>query len=386
MKTIKKIIFILIILTNCLAFTSCWNYREINELSVINGVAIDVGEKGYKYNITGEILAPKLAIGRDKVKSRFIESQGNTIFKAVRKLIEVDGKKAYWSHAKVMIISKAVAEKGLISVIDFADRNPEPRSDMHIIIADMSKAKEIFKLYGEDVSVVSFRLQDMLQNEGQISTYKAVDLWKFIDDLNKEGISPVAPIIYLSEIGEKKIPQIGGIAVFKDDKMIGKLNEQESEIFSLLNPKIKGGLLVINNETHGSLVNVSLKILNGKTIIKPIYVNGSITMKINMIVDVTIGEIEGSEDFISQGKRQVLEKNAENHIEEGVRNLIRRVQEQYDSDIFGFGNSVKINMPNLWKKIKNNWDEEFENLKFETSVSVNIKRSELTSDSIKAGE
>lgn len=386
MKKVKKIIFILILLTSSLTFTACWNYKEINGFSVVNGFSIDVGKENYKYNITAEILAPKLAIGRDKVKSRFLESQGDTIFKAVRKLVAVDGKKAYWSHAKVMIISKAVAEKGLISAIDFADRNPEPRSDIHLLIADMDKAKQIFKFYGEDVSVVSFKLQDLLDNEGIISTYKSVDLWRYISTLNNEGISPIAPIIYLSEVGDKKMPKVGGVAVFKTDKMIGTLSEEETEFFSLLDPKIKGGLLAIKNETHGSLVNVSLRILAGKTDIKPIYLNGSITMKINIVVDVTIGEIEGSEDYISKGKREELQKNTENHIKQGVDNLIRRVQEQYDSDIFGFGNDIKNTMPNSWKKIKNNWDEEFKNLKVETDVSVNIKRSELTTEPIKAGE
>jgi spore germination protein KC len=240
MKKAKKLIFILISLTACFLLTSCWNYREINELNVVNGFSVDVGEKDNKYSVTTEILAPKLAIGRDKIKSRFVESQGETIFKAVRKLIEVDGKKAYWSHAKVMIVSKTVAESGLLSVIDFSDRNPEPRSDMDIIIANFDKAKDVFKLYGEDVSVVSFKLEEGLKNEGQISTYKSVHLWHFIKKLNSEGISPVAPIIYLSETGGKKVPKFGGTAVFKVDKMIGKLSEEETEFFSLLNPKIEG--------------------------------------------------------------------------------------------------------------------------------------------------
>jgi spore germination protein KC len=383
MKIVKKLMVVCIILTSCLIFTACWNYREINELNIISGFFIDVGEKGYKYSITAEVLAPKLVTGKNIIKSRFIESQGDTIFKAIRNIAEVDGKKAYSSHAKVMIISKAVAEQGLISVIDFIYRNPEPRSDVHIIIADMSETKQIFKLYGEDVSI---RVDEILGDESQITTYKSVDLRQYLNALNNEGISPVAPIIYLSEIGGKKMPRIGGLAVFKFDKMIGKLSAEETEFFSLINPKIKGGLLVINNEACGSLVKVNLRILSGKTTVEPVYVNGSITMKINIIIDVVIGEIGGSEDFITKGKRGELEKNAENHIEQGVSNLIRRVQEQYDSDIFGFGNAVKNSMPDLWKNLKNNWDEEFKNLKFKTAVSVNIKTSGLTSGPIKVGE
>lgn len=386
MKKVKKLICILITLTSCLTFTACWNYREINDLSIVNGFSIDFGEDDYKYDITVELLAPKLAIGRDKVKSRFVESQGDTILKAVRKLISVDGKKAYGSHAKVMIISKEVAESGLISAIDFTYRNSEPRDDIQIIIADMSKAKEVFKLYSEEVSVVSFRLQDILKNEDQSATYKSVNLWQYVDYLNNEGISAVAPIIYLPKMGENKIPKIGGLAVFKVDKMIGALSEEETEFFSLLNPKIKGGVLLINNEVGGKVINTSLKILTGKTTVKPINVNGNINMKINIIVDVNIAEIGGSDDFIAKGKREELAKNAQSYIEQGVSNLIRRVQEQYDSDIFGFGNAVKNSMPDTWKDLKNNWDEEFKNLKFETVVSVNIKGSELTSQPIKAGE
>jgi spore germination protein KC len=182
------------------------------------------------------------------------------------------------------------------------------------------------------------------------------------------------------------MPKIGGVAVFKVDKMIGKLSEEEAEFFSFLNPKIKGGVLVINNGSHGNSVNVSLKVLSGKTTVKPIFANGNITMRINIIVDVTISEIGGSEDFIGKSKRVELEKSTENHIEQGISNLIRRVQDQYGSDIFGFGNAVKINMPDSWKNIKNNWDEEFKNLEFETDVSIKIKKSELTSKPIKVGE
>jgi spore germination protein KC len=109
-------------------------------------------------------------------------------------------------------------------------------------------------------------------------------------------------------------------------------------------------------------------------------------MKINVIVDVSIAEIEGGEDFIKKDKRKELEIKSENYMEQGINNLIVRVQEQYGSDIFGFGNNIENGMPNLWKNFKKNWDEEFKNLKFETVVNVNIKRSELTSQPIKAGE
>lgn len=92
-----------------------------------------------------------------------------------------------------------------------------------------------------------------------------------------------------------------------------------------------------------------------------------------------IAEIDRAADVLEEKARKKLAKDTEKKIEENIKKLIKKVQTNYNSDIFGFGNSIKKNMPNEWKKICKEWDEYFPKLDVEVSSEVNITKSALLS-------
>ena len=50
---------------------------------------------------------------------------------------------------------------------------------------------------------------------------------------------------------------------------------------------------------------------------------------------------------------------------------------EYDSDIFGFGESIYRTDLALWKKLKGNWDETFQTLDVEIEPEVHILDTSL---------
>ena len=99
MKKIRISLLILIILINSIFNAGCWNYREVEKISTVAGVAIDKGVNN-QYKMTVEII--QISSGKDsKMASKIITEEGKTMFDAARNIISLTGRRLYWSHARL---------------------------------------------------------------------------------------------------------------------------------------------------------------------------------------------------------------------------------------------------------------------------------------------
>ncbi|TCO74968.1 Ger(x)C family spore germination protein [Marinisporobacter balticus] len=384
----KKIIFIFFIVFGTTLISGCWNYGEINDAAIAVGAAVDYDKQRDKILLTAEIAYPMIEHGETKIKSEMVKSEGKNLFEAIRNAIQVTGKKLSWAHAKVIIISEEVAKNKdvLIGIIDFIKRDAEYRENISLILSKEKTASEILKTDTLIQDIVSFQLEDIFENESGVGKYHVISLWKFVDDLATEGISPTLPTVRVSDFRDKKIAEMYGTGIFKGVKKVGWLNGDETKSFLFIIDEIKGGVITVTQETPEKPVKIALEIFKNKTKSKPIYENGEITIKINTKTIVNINELENHIDFTNEEGSRLVKKKAEKDIENKIKGVIKKVQKEYDSDIFGFGSMVEREYPELWKKIKDNWDQVFKDLKIEVKAEVDIRGSALRSKSIKVGD
>ncbi|QXM05084.1 Ger(x)C family spore germination protein [Crassaminicella indica] len=385
MKKNKLLIFMIAL--SLLLFSGCWNYKDIDEMRLVAGMALDYDEKGKEYITTIEIINPA-SEKEAQMHGELYQSRGKLPFDGVRDIITKTGRKLYWAHAKTIIISQDIAKKRIIPILDYIYRDAEFREDMRLIVSKEKTAREILESYHEkDVHpIISFHLDDAIESENNIAKYHCAQIWKFIKDLYSEGISPTLPTIRNIVVEGKIQPYIGGLTVFKGDKAVGWLDEVEAQGFLWTIDHIYGGLVVVESTMNKKATRITLEILKNNTKVKPIYIEGKLTMKIDAETDVMIGEIGGTQDFIGKEGRTILKKDAEKQIKQQIENVIKKVQKDYDSDIFKFSKSIKKEMPNVWKKIKPDWDKVFKDLKTEVNVVVNIKGSALKSKPIRVAK
>lgn len=385
----KNILFILIIFMNIFILSGCWNYRDINETRLVQGMAIDYDEKKDEYIITVDIVNPKPA-GGGPMKGELLQSRGKLPFDGVRDIIMKIGRKVYWGHAKIMIVSENVAKKKMISVLDYISRDAEFRDDLWIVVSKERTAMEILQAQIDEEhkthTMISLGLDDVMKSEKSISKYYGVPAWRFIKDLYAEGISPTLPMIKNVSDGERINHKIRGTAVFKKDKMVGSLDGDETKSFLWTIDKLKGGVFVVTSKLSDTPTEITLEISKNKTKVKPIYRKDQLFMKIDIETDVEIAEIGGVENFIDKKGREILKKDAEKSIKKRVEDVITKVQKDYHSDIFKFSPLIKKEMPDLWRKVKPNWDEVFRSLKMDVNVVVNIRGSSLKTEPIKVME
>lgn len=383
-KMIKVIIVCLVALLNIVSDTGCWNYREINDIAIVSGVSVDKNEETDEYVLTFEVVNTK-GVKEAKNVPDIVTMQGKTIFDAVRNAIEKLGRRLYWSHAKVFIISQSIAKNGVAPVLDFIYRDAEVRSDIWLLISEDETAADILRGNDKYHDTLSYHIDEEFRNEKNTSKYVATELWKFVNDLSDEGISPTISAAKIATKGDEKVPMIVGTAVFKKDKMVGTLDLNDTKYFLLAADEYKKGVIAIPDVTE-NVREVTLEVLNSNTKSKPVLKSGVLGIKVDIDMDVDIAEIMGGENLVNEKGREKVKKKAQEEIKKKVEGVIKKAQTEYKSDIFGFGSIVKREMPDFWKKTEHDWDDIFCKMSIDVNVEVNIKGSALNMKSIKIGD
>ena len=117
--------------------TGCWDRREVAEISIVTGMAVDKGE-AFKYKLTIETteareMNPKTATGFASANISWLE--GNNIGELSQKFNIVNATHPIYSHTRVLVVSEEIVEEGLLEFMDWFDRNREIRDDFAIIVA-----------------------------------------------------------------------------------------------------------------------------------------------------------------------------------------------------------------------------------------------------------
>lgn len=373
----KSKITLLIILINSIFVTGCWNYKEVDQFLIVTGIAVDKGTDD-QYKITAEIA--QISGGKDsKTTSKTVAAEGKTMFDAARNMISLSGKRLYWSHTKVIILSKEIAGEGVTKVTDWYTRDSETRENVYLLISEGASAKEILDVEGTTEDIKSFILGEMIKNQVSLSKAPVTYVLQFDIELRTKGKATIIPAVSLKKINNKMVAQVMGSAIIKNDKLLGFLNGDETKSLNFIRNKVKGGVLTEEMQTDNGPVSVSLEIFDSKTKVATVADGREIEINLDIDTTVAIDEIGGTESSIDEKKLIELEQSAENTMREQIQALIRKTQSEYGADIFGFGEKLREDKAQVWKSVENNWEKVFKDLKVNVEMSVHIKNSAMLS-------
>lgn len=377
MKTLRILLLMTLITLLSLICTSCWNYREISDMSLIEGVAIDKLDDHYE--ITGKLLLATTENPTEGTLQHFlVNAKGLTIFDAVRNLILENGKKVYFGHLNYIIVSEQIAREGITQVLDLFMRDIESREDMWIFVANPNfSASDV--LHGISYKELVSYIEDATSNAKNIAKFYPAKMYELIKSINEKGSDGIVPLIskVSSDIG--KTAHIEGSAVFNNNTMTGTLSGDESKILLLMLGKGSSSIIPIIYHDDHNTSKVTLEVINNKADILPeFHEDGSITIRIKVHLNVMIAEIMNNHVIVTstEGQNKLIAAASED-IKKNVEALIVRAQKEFKSDIFGFGETVKDVNPNLWRDIADNWHDIFQGIDVDVDVNIKIYGSSL---------
>lgn len=386
MKKIESLFAVILIVIILPFLSGCWNYRDVDRISIVSGITVDKSPDNSKYLLAAEIVEVETG-GRESIlSSSKVNAEGETFFDALRNMISTAGKKLFLSHMKVVVVSQDIAREGLIQIIDFIARDAEPRYELNLMISKEETACEIlnYKAIGEEL--VCLKLYEMLKSQKSLSKAPIIETVKFIQAVSSDGESAILPLVGGTMINGEQVLEISGTAVFKKDKLVGLLDGDETKYLLFIKNKINSVILPEMGRGENTNHSISLEVFDNETKIKPVYSDGEISINIITKTTASIGEHGSKTNLISKSKRDIIKASAEKSLEKSIQALVSKVQTEYAADIFGFGNEVKMEMPSVWRKISSDWDSLFQNIAVNTKSDISIHASGSVNKPINIGE
>ena len=385
----KKLISLFIIL---FFVSGCWNYKELDDYSIVTGIAIDINEEEYEVSVLISNTKKSSDSSSDSSSQSVVYSgMGDSIFSAFKDIGKISPKELYLDHFTLLVISEDVATKGLYNIVDFFLRYPMVRKDFSIALAKDCKAKDTLKIVSPLTDYPSQSVADNLQStsklQGSIINLNYNELvYELIADGQEITMSTIK-IIGDEKEGSKQdnikssepktYLKLDNIAVFKGDKLVDFANKTESIGINIINGNAtemhikvdtEEGYVVCNTVEFSSEINIKFK--NNKPIIS-INVNGN----------AKIMELNGSIDLHDNKTVKEIQKKLNNKIKKYMEESLNFAIKN-KTDIFGFGKLVYKKNPNYFNKVKKTWNEDLGDLKINIKSDLTIKSVSSTENSV----
>lgn len=371
----KKSLIIVLICIPLIFLTGCWNYREIDKLSFLAGVAVDRDKETDEYELTAEIVDVNTAGKEAQFGSLLLSSKSRSIYDASRSMISLSAKQLYWSHATSIIVSEDIAKNGMLHVLDWIVRDEEPRLNLYLFVAQTEKAQDILNLESVSTQIRSFEISTITESSKKTSMVPKLEIYELINLMSKKGIDPVVPTVKETLNQGKMTMEVAGGAIIKGFKFIGYISEEEVKYYLLASNKFKSGLIIVDSITKNDSENITIDILRSKSSIRPKFEGNELKMVININAKSRISAIDSDFNIVKEDNILKVKRLAEEELKRKILDFIHKCQSEYNADIFGFGETIKGDMPNLWKDIESNWDSIYKDLDVEVNVDIHIKGS-----------
>lgn len=429
------IVKIAIIITILISMIGLENSVNTNNLCFANIIGLDKSENNpSNLLITFQIITPKMessnSVSTDKTIVTSIDE--NSIDLAVSTLQDYISSNIEFSNSNAIIISEDLAKDGVQRYISTISSNLEFNNNMYILICE-GKAQDFIETLDKNDSINPTSYFDILKNaEEKSSSVKFVNLTEFSNLLFTSNATPYAPICKIntenkessngnqdnkdnkdeneqkSENSDSKknsntvdntssnnqdlIKQksdinieIGGTAIFKDEKLVGKISSDETAFHIMLTSILKSYTTTldvsesednaINNQTSSSNVNITQ---TGKAKIK-VDTNGNrpridIKIPLNIVVlDTPAGEYDYlNSNYLSSVKKKVTEV-----LDKKMKNYINKIQKEYNTDLAEFYKYSRKNFLTAREYTEYNFKEKFKDAKIDVKFDITFNDAGL---------
>lgn len=383
----RRSLMICVLILMQIFVTGCWSRQELNDLAIAVGIGID--KIGDQYQVSAQVVLPSQIAGSKGGSSQapvnLYKATGNTVYEALRKITTISPRKIYISHLRILVLGEDLAREGISDVLDFFSRNTETRNDYFIVVAKNAKAADTLKILTSLEKIPAVRLFASLEtSEKQWAPTSTVTLGTLITELVTKGKHPVLTGVIIEgnvDVGEtqKNVETVdsptelkySGLAVFKEDKLIGWLNQEESKVYNYLTNKVKNTVFYIPCPEGKK---VSLKILEAHSKMKGSMHSDKPEITIEEHLEADLGEVQCRNlDLTDPNTITQLEQTANEKVMKLFETTIKKVQHEYKSDIFGFGEVMHRSNPQSWKKLRDHWDQTFVNLPVSVKMDIKIR-------------
>lgn len=390
---------------SALLLSGCWDDRELNELGITSGSAYDWEDNQWK--ATYQVINPSSGSsgmggsgGGSTSSPPFLTFtvKGKTIMEAIERTNLTSTREMFFSHSRITVIGRSLAEHGINQLIDTFLRKQDARETVYVFLSE-GDAGDILDQLMQMTKNQGAGIQLMIEQESKLlSYYPGVRLYELAMGLSSESRSAVLPEILLTgpqtmdeikETGVTDLPSrlaLGRLGVLKGDTFAGWLSQKQAFGLSFLTDTVKSATIAFASRPSVSdTLDASFVLQNSATAVRPVWAGD------HYVIDV---EVKGAGVLTELGS--VMDLNDRKAIREMEESLEQRVLElmndswaevrRLGADVTGFAVRIHRSDPKRWKQIEQekSWDRVFQELEIRPHVSLQMERTGLSNKSFKS--
>lgn len=373
------------------ATTGCWDRVEVNDLAVVTGVALDQAGPG-SVELTVAMAVPSrirppgaMGGGTPAPPTATRSATGRTVMEAIGALqLRVD-RRLYWAHNQVILVGESLAYGGVKPLLSFFVRHRQPRMRAAVAVVP-GRAADVLAATPPIDLVTPVALHEMQGMRAGVLT----NLRDFVSMLGAEGLEPLtARVEALPERAAQPKPQgagadgkegprtpvITGAAVFKDDRLVGYLDEEETRGVVWVRSQLTQATTALPLGRSGPFLGFEL--VRTSTRLRPRFEDGRVTMEVHVDSEHVLDENAALVDTGDPEVMHLVQQALSASIARLIRRSVARAQRDLRSDVLGFGQAVRRADPRRWRAIGSRWDQLFPHVGVEVRVHAAIRRAGL---------
>lgn len=369
--------------------TSCWSSKEIEDLSLYTGMALDIGEltatekvlqeQGATYSKQNKLtatvqLVPVNSVGGMENQANDpgtpylnVAGTGDSVLEIFRQFSIRRDRPIIGHHLKVIVVSTELLKQQKMSqLMDFLLRDNDIRPSTMVFLSQGRAAETLVSKQKNEIP--SFHISGMIRN--QIRTSKV---------LNPVILSKLDALIHSKRsyalqnlVKANDELEFSGAGIINGDTghWVGALNQQDTECISWLTNEGDSGTIKTydwNNEP----MTYELKAMKSKVNIKKD--GDALAFEVKITTEgrlIETWDVEKSPPDLQHSKK--AEELFKKRLEQMMQSLIQKLQSEYKTDVAGFGNRLSIQEPAMWNKVKDHWDDVFSRTPIHISVELKI--------------
>lgn len=389
----KAALFSLVILS--MALGGCWDLWEIDERGLVLAMGIEeiprqevLQTEGVERQLLEKTSDRALAVTYQfAVPSGLAGEAGggggptyvNLTTAALSSEVRIRGlistrssRKGDLTHLQVVVLGPEVAKNGIYDVLERLMRDPDVRRQVSVLVTEGDVLKVLETNTGQE-PMPALYLTSLQWNEdwaGRMPPPMEMgQVYRFIREGGVFVIPRVTP-------GEGDLKMAGG-GIFHRDRLVAWMGETETNVYrwiigeiQLLPILIASPMSTEQRLTEGYLAERS-RTFRGVEL-----VDGQFRLKVKIDTQGSIVERQLQRTVWSDEAHAELTRVVADTLAEDIKILIKKAQEEWKLDLFGFGREVEKKYPQLWREIREEWHERyFPGALVEVDVDVMINRT-----------
>lgn len=404
-KLLRNIFVFILIIVFIVAFSSSHFSLSIDNLGYVLALAVDKADQNtLQVTFQFSVATPITESGTSESPPSFTNSvTASSLSTAINLMDGYMGKRLNLSHCKVIVFSEELASDGLSNHIYTLINDTQVRPSANIIISKCS-AKKYLESVNPDFETLLARYYEIFTNSSKYTgLLPDATIGDFFHRLIRQTSEPFAMLGGLSS-ENSDIQNVGdpqnnysvksnesslkgkngaeniGVAVFKDDKLVGELNAMETiSLLSMRNDLDEFLISIPDPLNENQYLDIYLT-PTASTNIKVNTTTNSPYVKVKLKFAGRIYSMAENSKYLEPDVLDEISNKCNSYLESTFSDYLYKTAKEFKSDINGIGKKALINFFTTQDFENYDWLENYKNAFFDVSVNTLVKSGMLITE------